>query len=707
MAAHDDLLAAVRDHLDAVQRVERLVAAIRPSDDLAADPCRYHCVLGLLAGGQPPPPSAGEVRAAERARERLLSQARALAPNERLRALRALAILHWEWALALGEAIPLSAEARSCYQFANRLWRLLLTDEGFWLQFAAEHDVVSAHLPAVREEVLGDLLGHHLERMKACFGASDCDGARFHAACLGGWSERPDSPLADRFSPAFAGAIHAEAESLTTAWVSDLLRRATEQLDDAQALQGLPQGISRDFTGALEAIQPALDIVPDNLRLLAFAVRQRNDYAYELAVADRREEAHEAIEQGCVLARRLAEKHLAPGQPLNAENQAVSLAFKLASRLERDPSRGRKYLEECERWGGSSEQLEFQILRQRAHEAIDQKDYEQALESLDTLEAQSPGHHEVRELRALCCHEMGYDTSRRADELRARLAASPELFLRACRGAGDETFETVDELYRRALTHLRRAAELAPKEDAIRETIAATEKARREAPLHAAIDAAREVLEGEAESCYDAVLNALESVPADFDRAPEAARTRAALLSRTGAAAADAGRFDEAEGHLRKAVDIDPSDELTRSRLAALYLDWAYAHVADARKCFERVGGSAAAFLREDGVGFKSIRPAAVRAYQQAREKLRKALAEAPESDRAAVRGAMDELGDPRDLYWEALLSASGRALAGDELEHYSRLAQLLRKCPAGHRDKDRADALAERIRAAVRTHDP
>ena len=208
----------------------------------------------------------------------------------------------------------------------------------------------------------------------------------------------------------------------------------------------------------------ALDVMPDNLRLLSFAVRQYNDYSYELAIANRRDEARKVVAVGYRLALHLGETHLKEGDALNPENQVVYLACHLAYQLESETDKEMACLEECRRWGGSNEEIKLQILRQRARQAIEQDEYDEALRILESADPRNARKPEILQLRAVCYFRRGFAVAECAGKMGAQLASSPDCFLGAWqdRKRSGDNLETMEELYGQSLQDMRQAAELDP-----------------------------------------------------------------------------------------------------------------------------------------------------------------------------------------------------------------------------------------------------
>ena len=158
-------VATTRQQVGELARLRQLLSMLSPGPEWMADPRRFYCLKDLLNGDLEGFRSdAGQ--AVEQARTMLLGRSRQLPPAAVLPGLRALAILHWEWATDSPAAKRASREASSCYEFATFLWRHVLTDQAFWQPFTEDQQVEKQHLEEVRRRIVDDILVHHLEKAK-------------------------------------------------------------------------------------------------------------------------------------------------------------------------------------------------------------------------------------------------------------------------------------------------------------------------------------------------------------------------------------------------------------------------------------------------------------------------------------------------------------------------------------------------------------
>jgi tetratricopeptide (TPR) repeat protein len=549
-----------------------------------------------------------------------------------------------------------------------------------------------------------DILIHYIEKAKQYQVARQEKISRFYLSCLEGWSNAPLGYSTERYHPGtqfseeVGNEIQVHADALVNGWVSTFLQAATNQLKDPQVLQSLPQGISRNFVGALGIVKQALDVMPNNLRLLSFAVKQYNDYTYELAVANQHDQARKVIDDGYLLAHHMGEIHLKEGDSLNPDNQAAYLACHLAYQLENEADKEMAYLQECRRWGGSNEEIELQILRQRARQAMEQEDFDEALGILESAGPRNAQKSEIVRLRAACHFRRGFGVAERAAKLGAQIVSSPKDFIDIWQGRDKEGLETIDRFYKESLQDMQLAHQLDPEQEVIKKNIEQIEEALCESRYHIILGVAYKVLDEDQENFYEAMIEPLRSVPVNSELGNYARNFLSAIHFRLAIRAANVEDFPLGETHMLTSLELDPQDATIKKQLTQLYVAWGFSFVAQARKFYEPLERSIDAFMKEDDQKFRNIQPATAKLLVQAEQKFQVALQRATVEDRVEVNKALDYVRDPKCFYWVALLGATHVALEKDHKAHYKRLGALLLKCPKGNTVKQVANQLAAAI---------
>jgi hypothetical protein len=575
---HQPLVVARAATSDRHAEVKSLLRAIAPAPQTSVNPQRFACLRPLLRVGLS---RDGRDRNLTTARRALAEAAEALADPYRYRCLRALAILHWHWAVEEEQLRSLHDEARRCYAFAGLLWRRLLPDEAFWDHFAAEHQLAAEHRAKVRKQIADDMLMHHLNHAKRYMLSSNGPAGRIHFTCLANW-EQPPPVLAGsgQGAPAPRNGLAAEvaqrASELQSSWVSEILLHATNRL--SESLEALPAGMSRNFTAALAVASPALEVMPDNRRLLVFSVKNAAEYIYELAVADRFLEARQVLSSVVPLARRLAKTYLRPNDTPHPDNQAVCSLFLLACQLTEDPTESLTYLTERRHWGGPSDGVD-----ERSHEAhyyfrlgklaLSGQNFAEGERQL-RLAIQLDAQDEVyRKQLAILYIRWAESLNARAGARLRNLAASINSFLaEACRG-GAILLRQPQQLHQQALEKTRLAFDVSP--PSFREELKASA-----APLTTPLDFYWHVLRSLAEDAIkhkqtqhlpslDSAFEAFPA-PAGDSRFEEARPLRAALCHALQESAYGAEDLDGAVGFARRAAQFDPSHPMLKQVLEQL-----------------------------------------------------------------------------------------------------------------------------------------
>jgi tetratricopeptide (TPR) repeat protein len=376
----------------------------------------------------------------------------------------------------------------------------------------------------------------------------------------------------------------------------------------------------------------------------------------------------------------------------------VYLACHLAYQLEDDSAKEMVCLEQCRRWGGSNEESELQILRQRVRQALEEEDPDEALEILESADPHNARKPEVVRLRAACHFRRGLRTAERAGKLGTEITSSTERFLDAWQGHHHENLKTVDELYGQSLQDMQQASELDPQQNVIQQASKQIEEALSESRYYIILRAAHKVLDEGHEQHYEVMIEPLKSVPAQIELANHARKFLCAIHFRLAVSAANAGSFSFGESHMLASVKLDPKNRVVKRQCAQLYVAWGLSFLTRAGEVYRPLEASANAFVEEANQQFRNTKPAAAKLLVEAEQKLRVALNVAPTEDRSEISEVMNHIRDPERFYWGALLGAAHNALEDERKVHFERLGDLLLKCPVGHAAKQGADGLAAAI---------
>ena len=487
---------------------ERVLQVLCPSADLESDPSQYHCLGKLLKNG-------GRHRVSA---EEIINAALELPESEMFDCCRALALLHWRWAMALdnGDSQGSGEKIRKCYRVANYLWRRLLGSNRFWQTFASDHDVDSQHLDEAREDIVDEIHEHHLQMARNHFVESDSEGARFHLRCLSRWDQVDEPPTGidsipeEKIDNDYGVELEKSARRRVEGWVKEERRDADSLLDDEEELRKLPKGISRNFEGAIAGMQPLLKVMPHDRTLLAYLVRLHTEFSRQLSFSENSKQAERVIEKGCALARTLAETHLHPKDAANPDNQIVCLAFGTGGGLTFDSARAKSYFEAHRKWGGDEEKIDFQVLRHTAQKLVEEDRYEEALAEIDRAESEGRIVGSFDKLKASCLHASAHYHGRKAAELRDNIASRTKTFFKAVEGQKRDAIDRMHELFLRAQEDLAGAIELCPGDDTYRSELELFERLAGKAEGDIVRRVSEGILGGREEDNYERMIPHIE-----------------------------------------------------------------------------------------------------------------------------------------------------------------------------------------------------
>jgi hypothetical protein len=525
------LIENVLEKVDLLASIQEMLEILAPCSKWTADPRRYEVLKYLLDGKSVPfTYIARDKEGRKQIRRELIARALSLQVEQRQDTVRTLAILFWEWACT-GEADKqcLTEEIHEAYLCANILWQCLLADSSFWHRFASVYEVTNENMDQVRKQVVEQILSKHVSQARAYVtNNNNLEDARFHIRCLSEWNCPPclehlgarknGETSKSFFDPSLGLLIKNCANSLINSWVSELLQQAEDMLNDGAVLQRLPEGIRHNFEGVIQFLEPVLEVLTISSKLLAYVVKQHNEYAYELAIAERRNEAREVIQKSCKWAQLLAEKHLKPGDKANPDNQMVVDTYILASKLEPDGRKSMRYIEMGQQWVGNTEELNMNFDCARIRCLIDAKDYQQTSVCINELEQTYGCRSEIHELRIVLRFRKGMDALNQARGLCEKIRSSAKAFLEAWRGEGPNNFNAVEDLYRSSVAELRSAEKMtknASERKSIRSHADVAEDELSYAKHGILFQIVQEVIENEQEEFYSMMLGPLHDIPPD------------------------------------------------------------------------------------------------------------------------------------------------------------------------------------------------
>ncbi|MFE7167169.1 hypothetical protein [Streptomyces sp. NPDC057616] len=320
---------------------------------------------------------------------------------------------------------------------ATALWALLLAHPGFW----RETGTPDADSAALRRELADELLELHRAHGARCLDRQEEKAARMHLRCLEAVRDGPvatrallaDGPLAfvapdDVDEELFAG-IAARAGVLLEEWATELVRTATQRVDDPAALKRLPRGIDGDYEAGIEMLNTAVRQGFAPTSVLCTVLEWHNRWQTRLYELDERDRMREVARKAARTADLLAERST-EGRPYARENQALGMHFVDRGLLERSTQDSVRLLERAKAWDPANPSVD-KLLEQARREAlfgtaldhIRAKRYERALAELDRIPRNASTQDLLDTMRATTLINQGYVDMRqnRFGEAEARI----------------------------------------------------------------------------------------------------------------------------------------------------------------------------------------------------------------------------------------------------------------------------------------------
>ncbi|WP_353944148.1 hypothetical protein ABII15_22670 [Streptomyces sp. HUAS MG91] len=356
-----------------------------------------------------------------------------------------LAVLHREEALA---ALARTGVPGPELTAATALWTLLLAHPAFWEHARVSDETAAAEL---RRDLTDELLGlHRLHGARALDAGRPADlaaqlralravhkGPRATRALLAG------GPLAaavpDGVDPDLFAAAAARAGRLLDDWAADLVRTATERVDDPAAVEGLPVGVDRDYEAGIRLLDTAIQHGFAPVPVLCAALEWHNQWQFGLYRLSDWDAVRAILARAIPYADQLAGL-ATPHRPHLKENQVLGFHF-----LERGLLNGRnaeavRFLEQAEEWDpGNQEVGRFLASRRADLVFVPVRDhntaarYDEALALLDTIPDTEDVHSTHVQLRVNALYGKGkrelrerdFDVAERC--LREVLVLAPEV----------------------------------------------------------------------------------------------------------------------------------------------------------------------------------------------------------------------------------------------------------------------------------------
>lgn len=278
-------------------------------------------------------------------RERLPAHA----DNVELR--HALAVLHREDALAAAHREDAAGPDAASLTAATVQWAALLSTAGFWRRhprFQPEH------VTALTRDVMTELLALHMAAGNQDLAAGRPAAAREHLAAVTGLA-KGTGPIAEL------------AKDRLAEWCAQLIGDAERTLLDPDAIGRLPDGVDRNYAGAIGDLAGLTATAAAPEALLVAALNWYNDWGHRLYLRQEPDELRTILAPAQKLADRLAARST-PGVGHLPANRALCRHFVLRGWLGDEDDAGEAHLRTALRWNPSDGNA-ANLLRQAVDQA--------------------------------------------------------------------------------------------------------------------------------------------------------------------------------------------------------------------------------------------------------------------------------------------------------------------------------------------------
>jgi tetratricopeptide (TPR) repeat protein len=544
----------------------RLIDCLFAKDGTAGSPGRYAFLAPVILKNEPLRQALTANDPASIRRQWVLSLG-AETVGKDLSFLHGLAILYRERALADLAAGRLD---ESTWAFSTVLWMMLLSSQKFWDYFAAHRGPNRAAqkrepLPEDQQDHLfqstvQQILGLHTQLASRSFAEGKREHARVHLNCLNLCSMRQDKMLETlkKYSLTYSIRVNRErleqvaqvASKMLDDWGVTLVREAENLLNDPDAIQRLPEGIEKNYEGAIAHLQKFIDLQVPVPRVLRTCLDWYNQYCYNLVS----KQNIEAIKKLMQPARRVADllvPHATQSLAHHPENAILSRHFLLRGFTNDDPAKSVEEYKEALAWNLANQDAQSllgrattEVLKQplkTAMECADKGEYQKAHEVLNSIEAQVKNNRDP---------EMAEAIADLKEELKTVRAI---IFFRNAQSLAEEGSFIL------ALARGKDAAKLAPQEEVIQSFIKEMEKLAPEEDNLRHLHRGREFLD---DDNFDQAIQYCNKVTRQSSFYGQARQMLSGAYFQRGIASANQRNFENAVADLAKSLEMnDKPDE--------------------------------------------------------------------------------------------------------------------------------------------------
>lgn len=443
-----------------------------------------------------------------------------------------------------------------CWVVGTVLWALLLSSKKFWNRFSDNRVTVRESGERVRmdsdlqeklfKEALQCILTLHGDLCSRSYAESDYDRSRLHLYCLDLCMRGQKALLAElkelgyycrlALDKDMMSAIQNTAAEIVDNWCMSCIREAEKTTEDAKAISRLPQGITKNYEGGIQQLEPLVALGVPLKRVLRTCLEWYNEWLRELYVSRDFETMKELIASSSELVEQLTPlctKTLSH----TPENQTLSMHFLFKGFSKDNPEDAIKEYEEALAWnfanqnakellGGAAQAVLMKHL-DTVIEHMQRNQFTEAYEVLDSIEEHAEEKDQVRQVRAVVC------------------------FNHAQALGGDGNFKE-------ALKVANKALQLKPEQDEIKKLVSIFEELAPEEDNLRSLKQAQEAFE---EDDYKRAIVCSSKVKANSEYAEQSRRLRSACHFHLGIEAANDEKIEEAKTQLKKALALNDDEE--------------------------------------------------------------------------------------------------------------------------------------------------
>lgn len=322
-----------------------------------------------------------------------------------VRFLHSLCIVYWESVIAKYETQEDTAQD---WNLSTALWMTMLSAEEFWDYFAEDRWMTdqgqrTSLTAKQREDVLHtsleEILTIHSTYGKQRFAARQYEQAKMHISCLDMCRNIEKKlptllkarglPFALTLNPQAIEWIQTQANKILDDWCVALIGDAEKEATDADAIKQLPQGIRKNYAGAIRVLEPFIDLSIPFVRVLNACLEFYNDWTYDVYLLKDEDQQKKLVQS----ARKVTDLLIplsTKGQSFSQENKLLSQHFIYRGLILEDPKQRLKEYQEALSWNNANlnaqqliDQVSSSVYLDPVMEYVEKKEFTKAYQALE------------------------------------------------------------------------------------------------------------------------------------------------------------------------------------------------------------------------------------------------------------------------------------------------------------------------------------